>query len=241
MTEVKVIGKYINVLPIQHLINRQESLVDDIYFMLDNYVDGIDFSDWGWRVYYKTSLDDGYTTLVDSEYNETDHTLRVHWKPDKEITCRSGWLAIQLRASKDTEQGMLKWSTAVASIDIGRALQADGECTHEGIMEEYLDRMESLAQSGMADYQIVSKGLQDEIERATTAEDELRKQIGDRNIKRVEVDKIKLNIATAFERGESGAYDTLFIGLVTEVPKPGESPVFPEYIDVVSDVRTYYE
>lgn len=239
MTEVKVIGKYINVLPIQELINSQETLVDDIYFMLDNYVDGIDFSDWSWRVYYKTALDDGYTTLVDSEYDDITRTIRVHWRPDKEITQRSGWLTIQLRASKDTEEGMLKWSTAVASVNIRRALQPDGEETREGVMEEYLDRMESLAQSSMSDYHEVSSQLHDEIERATAAEEEIRQEIG-HSVKRIEKTKIKLNLATAFEKGESGTYDTLCIGLAADITPSGETPVFPDYIDVVSDVTAHY-
>jgi len=236
MTEVKVTGKYINVLPIQDLIVRQESLVDDIWFLVDNYVDGLDFSGWTWRIYYKTALDDGYTTLLESIYDSENRSFRIHWVPDKNITRRSGWLTIQLRASKDTDEGMLKWNTAVASVNIGRALQADSECSHEGIMEEYLDRMESLAESSMSDYHAVSSALEDEVNRAKGVEADLQEQIDHINIKDLDVTKIKLNLATSFERGDSGMYDTLCIGLATEFPA-GDPPVFPAYIDVVTDVK----
>ena len=102
MTNVKVINKFINVLPIQDLINQNESLVDDIYFHIDNYVDNIDFSDWSWRLYYKTPLDDGYTILLDSEYDPENEKVILHWIPDANISRKTGYITIQLRGTKDT-------------------------------------------------------------------------------------------------------------------------------------------
>lgn len=235
MTEVKVINKFINILPIQELIQRTESLVDDIYFLIDNYVDDVDFSDWSWRIYYKTSLDDGYTTLLDSEYDEENLMVRVHWKPSADICRRSGWLTIQLRGSKDTDGGLLKWNTSVASINIGRALNAGSEEREEPILEEYLDRFESLAQSSAIDYQQTNVRLNNEINRATAAEADLQRQIDEKTV-HLETTKVKLNLATSFERGESGLYETLCIGIAPDLP----ATTIPDYVEVVSDVRAHY-
>lgn len=177
MTNVKVINKFINTLPIQNLINQNESLVDDIYFHIDNYVDGIDFSEWSWRLYYKTPLDDGYTILLDSEYDSENQQVVLHWVPDANVSRKTGYIVIQLRGTKDTEDGLLKWNSAVATIHVGRALQANDEVQKESILEEYLDRMEQLCQSGLLNYQSLVESLTEERLRAVEKENELQAEI----------------------------------------------------------------
>lgn len=123
MIEVKVIKKFINILPIQDLINQNESLVDDIWFIIDNYVDGIDFSDWNWSLYYKTSLDNGYIVSLDSQYDSENEKIKVHWLPDQSMTSKSGYMNIQIIGTKEIESELMRWSTAPASIHINSSLQ----------------------------------------------------------------------------------------------------------------------
>ena len=177
MTKVKVVNKYINALPIQNLINQNESLVDDIYFYIDNYVDGVDFSEWSWRLYYKTPLDDGHTTLLESEYDSENQQVVLHWVPDSDVSRKTGYITIQLRGSKDTDAGLLRWNSAVATIHVSRALQANDEVQKESILEEYLDRMEQLCQSGLLDYQSLVESLTEEHLRAVERENELQAEI----------------------------------------------------------------
>ena len=177
MTNVKVINKFINVLPIQTLLNQGESLVDDIYFHIDNYVDGVDFSDWSWRLYYQTPLDDGYTVLLDSQYDSENKKVILHWIPDINLSKKAGYTTIQIRGSKDTDDGLLKWNSAVATIRINRSLEANEDDPHQPILEEYLDRIEQLCQSGIVDYQLLAKAILDESTRATAKEQELEEEI----------------------------------------------------------------
>lgn len=164
MTEVKVIKKYISVFAIQELIQCTDSLVDDICFLVPNYVDGVDFSDWSWRLYYKTSLNQGRVILTDSEYDAEKELVRVYWKPDRDVTKEGKSLELQLRASKDTENGMLKWNSAVAYINLGRAIAGHIPNQSDTLLEEYLDRFESLTQSGIGDMKVTAKALLSQVE-----------------------------------------------------------------------------
>lgn len=123
MTKVRIIHKFINTLPIQDLLVRTDSLSDHICFILDNETDDVDFSSWTWNLWYKSSLDEGNTIPLNSEYDDNANQILIHWIPDSSISRRGGYLSIQLQGTNDETDPPAKWSTSVASIQIGRNLQ----------------------------------------------------------------------------------------------------------------------
>ena len=177
MTDVKVTGRFINVLPIQELFNQFDSLVDDICFIVDDYVDGDSFADWTWRLYWKTPLNDGYTVLLESGYDQEHHKALVYWKPAADVLDSSGYLTIQLRAVKETEQGLRKWNTAITQIHVGRSLQALDRNIRNSFTEDYMDLMEQVYRSGLLDYVSIQRSVQEEVLRAQQRENELQAEI----------------------------------------------------------------
>lgn len=172
MITCKVIRKYIQPLPLQDAIMRTDSLADTVCFEIPNYQDSVDFStgQWQWFVYYKTSIDPPNVVPVTVNVSEDKKLITVRWVISHYITKRSGDLDIQLRAKLDTSEGLVKWNSSVCTVNIGHSLDPDSCDTDENILEWYLDRMEQLAQSGIAD-------IQAERDRAMAAEAELDKKI----------------------------------------------------------------
>lgn len=190
MIETKVIKKYIQTLPIKDAIVRTDHLVESIQFEMTNLLEGLDFSNpnWQWFVYYKTSIDDSAVSPLEVSYNEDKSQVFLTWKIDHTFTKRSGLLDFQIRGKLDSPEGLIKWNSIVASINIGQALDPDNNDTDENILEWYLDRMEQLAQSGsvgviderdraMAAEKEISDNLQAEIERSTSVDNSLQEQI----------------------------------------------------------------
>ena len=122
MIRTKVIKKYINTLPIQEVIQKSDSYVDTICFIVDNPVDGTDFSDYTWKLYFKTSLEEGKTMPLESHYDPESNTIEIYWIPDLQTTHSSGWLEIQLIAEKTMRENTSRWSSAIARIAVGRSL-----------------------------------------------------------------------------------------------------------------------
>ena len=172
MITCKVIRKYIQPLPLQDAIMRTDALADTVCFEIPNYQGNIDFSTgkWQWFVYYKTSIDPPTVVPVTVNVSEDKKLITVRWVISHYITKRSGDLDIQLRAKLDTSEGLVKWNSSVCTVNIGHSLDPDSGDTDENILEWYLDRMEQLAQSGIAD-------IQAERDRAMAAEAELDKKI----------------------------------------------------------------
>lgn len=208
MTEVRVTKKFINVIPIQNLIQKTDSLVDDICFIVNNYVDGVDFQGWSWHLYYKSSLDDGYLAQLTSEYVIDKQQVRIYWKPNFEVTANAGNLTIQLRGRKDTDDGLLKWNTSVATIRISRSLMASSDNVSEDILEDYLDRFEQLAQSGIVDIQKTTRLLIEETTRSVQKDASLQDQIDDL--------AAAIAIVPHGEKGDPGRAATVEIGEVRE-------------------------
>ena len=178
MIKTKVIKRYIQTLPIQDMIMRTDHLAESIQFDLVNWIENIDFGaeGWQWFIYYRTTVDPPVTTPISYSVSEDGNHVYLLWEVDHNITKRSGNLDFQIRGKRDTSEGLIKWNSSVATINLGRALDPDDHDTDENVLEWYLDRMEQLAQSGVAD--IIT-----ERDRAIAAESQLRSDL-DAEIKR---------------------------------------------------------
>ena len=172
MIKTKVIKRYIQTLPIQDMIIRTDNLAESIQFELVNWIEDIDYGaeGWQWFIYYKTSIDPPVVTPITYSVSEDGKYIYLLWEVDHNITKRSGNLDFQIRGKRDTDKGLIEWNSSVATINLGHALDPDDHDTDENILEWYLDRMEQLAQSGIAD--IVA-----ERDRAMAVEAELRKDL----------------------------------------------------------------
>lgn len=172
MIKTKVIKRYIQTLPIQDMIIRTDNLAESIQFELVNWIEDIDYGaeGWQWFIYYKTSIDPPVVTPITYSVSEDGKHTYLLWEVDHNITKRSGNLDFQIRGKRDTDKGLIEWNSSVATINLGHALDPDDHDTDENILEWYLDRMEQLAQSGIAD--IIA-----ERDRAMAVEAELRKDL----------------------------------------------------------------
>lgn len=190
MIKTKVIKRYIQTLPIQDMIIRTDNLAESIQFELVNWIEDIDYGaeGWQWFIYYKTTIDSPVVTPITYTVSEDRNHVYLLWDVDHNITKRSGNLDFQIRGKLDTEKGLIEWNSSVATINLGHALDPDDHDTDENILEWYLDRMEQLAQSGIAD--ILSEreramaveaelraDLDAEIERSITKDNDLQQQI----------------------------------------------------------------
>jgi len=122
MIRTKVIKKYINTLPIQEVIQKSDSYVDTICFIVDNSASETDFSDYIWKLYFKTSLEEGKTMPLESHHDPESNAIEIYWTPDLQTTHSSGWLEIQLIAEKTMQENTSRWSSAIAHITVGRSL-----------------------------------------------------------------------------------------------------------------------
>ena len=172
MIKTKVIKRYIQTLPIQDMIVRTDHLAESIQFELVNWIENIDYGaeGWQWFIYYKTTIDPPVVTPITYTVSEDGNHVYLLWEVDHNITKRSGNLDFQIRGKRDTDKGLIEWNSSVATINLGHALDPDDHDTDENILEWYLDRMEQLAQSGIAD-------ILAERERAMAVEAELREDL----------------------------------------------------------------
>lgn len=153
MIKTKIIKRYIQTLPIVDYVVRTDHLAGSVQFELPNFLENIDFSQegWQWFLYFKTSIDDPNVVPLTYTVSEDKNTIYILWEIDHYFTKRSGNVDIQLRGKLDTDKGLIEWNSSVATINLGRALDPGSPDPDENILEWYLDRMEQLAQSGVAD------------------------------------------------------------------------------------------
>lgn len=148
MTTVKVIKKYIQAMPIKELLQKCDSLVDTIQFELINLSSSVDLTDnWSWYLYYKTSMNDGDFDPLEVSVSEDKSKIYLIWKPEGDVTQTSGYLSIQIRAKKDSEDGLMKWNSSISTIKIGDSILVDSEHVTSTTLEEYLDSFERIAQN----------------------------------------------------------------------------------------------
>lgn len=190
MIKTKVIKRYIQTLPIQDMIMRTDHLAESIQFELVNWIENIDYGaeGWQWFIYYRTTIDPPVVTPISYSVSEDGKHTYLLWEVDHNITKRSGNLDFQIRGKRDTDKGLIEWNSSVATINLGTALDPDDHDTDENILEWYLDRMEQLAQSGVADITAerdramaveaeLREDLEAEIERSITKDNDLQQQI----------------------------------------------------------------
>ena len=190
MIKTKVIKRYIQTLPIQDMIMRTDHLAESIQFELVNWIENIDYGaeGWQWFIYYRTTVDPPVVTPITYSISEDGNHVYLLWDVDHNITKRSGNLDFQIRGKRDTSDGLIEWNSSVATINLGRALDPDDHDTDENVLEWYLDRMEQLAQSGVADITAereraiaaeteIREALQAEIERSVTKDNELEQRL----------------------------------------------------------------
>ena len=153
MIKTKIIKRYIQTLPIVDYVVRTDHLAGIVQFELPNWLENIDFSKegWQWFLYYKTTIDDPNVVPLTYTVSDDKNTINILWEIDHFFTKRSGNVDIQLRGKLDTDKGLIEWNSSVATINLGRALDPGSPDPDENILEWYLDRMEQLAQSGVAD------------------------------------------------------------------------------------------
>ena len=183
MIKTKIIKRYIQTLPIVDYVVRTDHLAGSVQFELPNFLENIDFSQegWQWFLYFKTTIDDPNVVPLTYTVSEDKNTIYILWEIDHFFTKRSGNVDIQLRGKLDTDKGLTEWNSSVATINLGRALDPGSPDPDENILEWYLDRMEQLAQSGVADIlaerdralaaeKEISDRLNAEIERSVNAD-----------------------------------------------------------------------
>lgn len=169
---------------------RTDHMAESIQFELVNWTENLDYGaeGWQWFIYYRTTIDPPVVTPITYSVSEDGKHTYLLWEVDHNITKRSGNLDFQIRGKKDTDKGLIEWNSSVATINLGIALDPDDHDTDENVLEWYLDRMEQLAQSGVADITAerdramaaeaeLREDLDSEIERSITEDNHLQQQI----------------------------------------------------------------
>lgn len=216
MIKTKVIKRYIQTLPIQDMIMRTDHLAESIQFELVNWIENIDYGaeGWQWFIYYRTTIDPPVVTPISYSVSEDGKHTYLLWEVDHNITKRSGNLDFQIRGKLDTDKGLIEWNSSVATINLGTALDPDDHDTDENILEWYLDRMEQLAQSGIADITAerdramaveaeLRADLDAEIERSITADNSLQQQVDEiKNSSNEELTQLRIDLTNEINRSQ---------------------------------------
>lgn len=216
MIKTKVIKRYIQTLPIQDMIMRTDHLAESIQFELVNWIENIDYGaeGWQWFIYYRTTIDPPVVTPISYSVSEDGKHTYLLWEVDHNITKRSGNLDFQIRGKRDTDKGLIEWNSSVATINLGTALDPDDHDTDENILEWYLDRMEQLAQSGIADITAerdramaveaeLRKDLDAEIDRSITKDNDLQQQVDElKNSSSEKLTQLRIDLNNEINRSQ---------------------------------------